>query len=125
MVRIHYGGPVNLEEPIYISHCYVPWKYCKEHNFVFLYGKACPHCIEEKKMKYLEGSFSVHPGASKAYRDNWDRIFNKDKKNEDEEVKASDENSSTDEPKEVPVAPAEMLEETPKSKKKEKKNGKK
>lgn len=29
-------------------------------------------------MKYLEGSFSVFPGSSKNYRDNWDRIFKKE-----------------------------------------------
>ncbi len=28
-------------------------------------------------MKYLDKSFSVSPGASDAYRDNWDRIFGK------------------------------------------------
>ena len=28
-------------------------------------------------MKYLTKSFTVHPGESKEYRDNWDRIFAK------------------------------------------------
>ena len=31
-------------------------------------------------MKYLDPSFSIHPGMNKKYRDNWDEIFGKKKK---------------------------------------------
>lgn len=40
-------------------------------------------------MKYLEKSFSVHMGKSEAYRDNWETIFGRkekiDEESEDEE----------------------------------------
>jgi hypothetical protein len=35
-------------------------------------------------MKYLEDKFSVHPGASKDYRDNFDKVFGKKRKVEDD-----------------------------------------
>lgn len=34
-------------------------------------------------MKYLGDSFSVHPGDSKAYRDNFDKVFGKKPDKED------------------------------------------
>jgi hypothetical protein len=61
--------------------------------------------------KYLDsGPFSVHPGANKAYRDNFDKVFKGDKKDtaNKEPIKA----------KEVALDPDTLKETAPKSKKK-------
>lgn len=60
-------------------------------------------------MKYLEGSFSVHPGASKAYRDNWEKVFGK----KDKDVKEDDKDKL---PAKVPIT--KELPEDKKSRKK-------
>ncbi len=54
--------------------------------------------------KYLGDSFSVHPGASKAYRDNYDSIFGKHKK----DVAEKKEENKLPEPRDIPPAPPEL-----------------
>ncbi len=31
------------------NECPVPWKYCAEHDFTYLYGNRCPNCITKEK----------------------------------------------------------------------------
>lgn len=60
-------------------------------------------------MKYLGGSFSVYPGSNKAYRDNYDAIFGKKNKEQEE--------------KQEPTAPeVEQKAEAPKVEEKPKKS---
>jgi hypothetical protein len=61
-------------------------------------------------MKYLGDSFSVFPGGSKSYRDNYDKIFGKKDK---EDKKLDDLNNQ--EPIPIPPAPPEL--DKPKKKK--------
>lgn len=53
-------------------------------------------------MKYLGGSFSVYPGESKNYRDNYDRIFKKEEKTIIPTI-------TKDEPVKIPEPPIELI----------------
>lgn len=66
-------------------------------------------------MKYLGDTFSVFPGGNKAYRDNYDEIFGKKKK---------DEPKFDMEPVDIPPAPPELEQPKKAPKKAKKKNEK-